>query len=426
MALEYVSTSTKVGEINKAIEIWKKVANESGNAEEKKYAQTKIEKLEYSRNKIVNLCKSKVGAVVEDTRKRALAHLMKDNFKELSIEGLNAILLAGDQVEVEDSELQGQNVGMDILEGKTGVEYMTVVKSTIAVSAIALLTQYGAFSAIGSGLSALAAINPVVAVCAVALGGATLIKLARKIFAPEIKKFVAKQKAEEKFNTQSSASDQEVDKFVKDEEQKIADEQQKIKDADEQAARDKAEAERVDKAKTTLIKEILNDTSSGNTVNLDDTSIKKYAQKYKITEEQVKEVLKDNGYTVPEPKNLGDTAKEISLSTNQKTGFNDFFQNYKNTVKAIIGDSKSPKEKAELIANLQKFADEPSWTDPKTGKTTKINNNKLKELCNGMCDMLRELMARAKEFEGQKAGDIRKQLESEHGLKASDFNNLTK
>ena len=42
MALEKISSTTKVGEINKAIEIWKKVSNGPGNTEEKKYAKVKL------------------------------------------------------------------------------------------------------------------------------------------------------------------------------------------------------------------------------------------------------------------------------------------------------------------------------------------------------------------------------------------------
>lgn len=418
MALEKISSTTKVGEINKAIEIWKKVSNGPGNTEEKKYAQSKIEKLEYSKIKIINLCKSKVGTVIEDSKKRQLAHLMKDDFKELSIEKLNAILLAGDQVDVKDSELQGNNVGMNILEGKTGIEFMTVVKSTIAVSAVALLSQYGAFSAIGSGFTALWALNPVVAACAAVLGTASLIKLARKIFAPEISRFVAKQKADKKFNTQSSTSDQEVNDFISEEE---------TKETNEQNETARQEAERVDKAKNNIIKDMKTAARGGTPKTVDDALIQGYVTSLGITEEQVKEALTTYGWRE------SDTAKAdysstynsiVTLTPEEKTGYRLFKNQYNNAVVQIMDNTKTDREKNELIGNIRNFANNDA-NFVATGASATMNA-KLKELCGYMCDMLGELLDRSREFDGVQAKNIRKQLETEHGLKANDLYNLTR
>ena len=218
MALDYVSGSTKVGEIENAIKILDKLRKGARTPEERDYATKRIQRFQTARNKLLTVAKSAVGKVNSENQKIKLAKLLKTP-KEISLDQINQILSESGQMITNPWELEQneESLGMKILEGTTGVDYMTIVKTTIATSGVALLAQYGAFSAMGTGLSALFAFNPVIGVCAVVLGSATLIKYARQLFAPEIKKIIAKNKIESKFQQadfDSEYSQENIDKFV--------------------------------------------------------------------------------------------------------------------------------------------------------------------------------------------------------------------
>ena len=197
----YITSATKVGDIDRALSIWNKI--KPANSEEKSFVSQNVQKLNAGRTKIVNYANSKVGKMSEENKvKLARMITSEKNYKYVSIDAVNKLLSSKDQGYVDENELNGkQSLMWDILEGKTGVDYMTVVKSSLAIAGIALLGEMGAFSAIATGFGMLATFNPVIAACAAVLGAATVIKYARQIFAPEIKKLVARHKTEKQFAT---------------------------------------------------------------------------------------------------------------------------------------------------------------------------------------------------------------------------------
>lgn len=206
-----VDNYTKVSELSKAIDIWQKIEKTSSSSEEKRIARENIQKQTQAKANLVNIIESKLGKLSEENKYKISAYIGdtgKNRYDKLSINLLNDYLDTKDQVDYMEQENPSDSLGMKILEGKTGVDYMTVVKSTLAVSAVSLLAQAGTFSALSSGLSALMAFNPVVGACAVVLGTASLIRMARKIFAPEIKKLASNVRVQEKFNQLSAESDE--------------------------------------------------------------------------------------------------------------------------------------------------------------------------------------------------------------------------
>ena len=218
----YVTSATKVGDIDRALSIWKKI--QTSNGEEKSFVNKNVQKLEAGRRKIINYANSKVGLVSEENKVK-LARLIgiDKSYKYVSIDAVNNLLPRDKQGYIDENELNGQQGLMwDILEGKTGVDYMTVVKSTLGIAAIATLGEIGAFGLLADGFALLASFNPVVAACAAVLGAATLIKYARQLFAPEIKKLIARHKTEKQFAQLVDAegapngitSDKELDEFL--------------------------------------------------------------------------------------------------------------------------------------------------------------------------------------------------------------------
>lgn len=220
MALENVSSSTTVGEIDRAIKILNKVKSKATTAQEQELANKRINKFNYAKTKLLNVARSAVGKVNSENQKIALARLWQ-NKDTISLDEINKILessnLAVANPEMLDNEPK-DSLGMKILEGKTGVDYLTVVKTTLATSGVALLAKWGAFSAVKVGLGALFSFNPVIGVCAVVLGSATLIKYARQLFQPEINKIIARQRFKQNLErTENEIPEQSIDmdEFVK-------------------------------------------------------------------------------------------------------------------------------------------------------------------------------------------------------------------
>lgn len=206
-----VDNYTKVGELSKAIDIWQKIEKTSSSSEEKRIARENIQKQTQAKANLVNIIESKLGKLSEENKYKISPYIGdtgKNRYDKLSINLLNDYLDTKDQVDYMEQTNPSDSLGMKILEGKTGVDYMTVVKSTLAVSAVSLLAQAGTFSALHAGLAALMSFNPVVGACAVVLGTASLIRMARKIFAPEIKKLASNVRVQEKFNQLSAESDE--------------------------------------------------------------------------------------------------------------------------------------------------------------------------------------------------------------------------
>lgn len=214
MALENVSSSTTVGEIDRAIKILNKVKSKATTAQEQELANKRINKFTYAKTKLLNVARSAVGKVNSENQKIALARLWQ-NKDTISLDEINKILessnLAVANPEMLDNEPK-DSLGMKILEGKTGVDYLTVVKTTLATSGVALLAKWGAFSAVKVGLGALFSFNPVIGVCAVVLGSATLIKYARQLFQPEINKIIARQRFKQNLEkTENEIPEQSID-----------------------------------------------------------------------------------------------------------------------------------------------------------------------------------------------------------------------
>lgn len=206
-----VDNNTKVGDLSKAIDIWQKIEKTASSPEERRIARENLQKQTQAKANLVNIIESKLGKLSEENKYKISPYIgdtSKNRYDKLSIELLNGYLDTKDQVDYMEQTNPSDSLGMKILEGKTGVDYMTVVKSTLAVSAVSLLAQAGTFSALSSGLSALMAFNPVVGACAVVLGTASLIRMARKIFAPEIKKLVSNVRVQEKFDQLSAESEE--------------------------------------------------------------------------------------------------------------------------------------------------------------------------------------------------------------------------
>lgn len=210
-----VNSYTKVGELSRAIETWEKVGKATSDPEQKRIAKEQMDKNIQAKSHLVNIITSKFGFLCEESKYK-VAQLFKEDGKHkydnLSIEIMNKYLDQENQIYADEQTLNPEDsLGMKILEGKTGVDYMTVVKSTMAISAVSLLAQGGVFGGVAAAISSIMAFNPVVGVCVIALGTASLIKMARKIFAPEIKKLCAQERVRQKFNQIESSSDLQVD-----------------------------------------------------------------------------------------------------------------------------------------------------------------------------------------------------------------------
>lgn len=217
----YVDEYTKVGKLTKDIETWKKVEKSATSQEQKRIAKEHIEKNTKAKAKLVRVLESGFANLSTYGKNKVGALLNRDNenkrFDNLSISILNEYLDSNKQIDPFTTNLSPEDpMWMKVMEGKTGIDYMSVVKSTIAVSAVSLLAQAGAFSTLASGLSALMAFNPVVGVCAIVLGSATLIRKARQLFAPEINKLLANEKVKQKFAEYSAETGEElnIDKYI--------------------------------------------------------------------------------------------------------------------------------------------------------------------------------------------------------------------
>lgn len=214
----YVDESTKIGVLSKAIKALENGKKKAENAQQQKTIDERIKKYTKTKNTMVQII-DEMSQHVKGEDLVKFKSMLKENraekYDNLSITIMNDFMDSSKKRYMTENELNPEDsLGIKILKGETGVDYMSVVKTTIATSAVAVLAQYGAFSALGSGLAALMAFNPVVGVCAIALGGATLIKYARKLFAPEIKKILDNKRVKEIVSNEAGA-------LLEDEEPKI-------------------------------------------------------------------------------------------------------------------------------------------------------------------------------------------------------------
>lgn len=205
----YVDESTKIGVLSKAIKALENGKKKAENAQQQKTIDDRIKKFTKIKNTMVQII-DEMSQHVKGEDLVKFKSMLKENraekYDNLSISIMNDFMDSSKKRYMTENELNPEDsLGIKILKGETGVDYMSIVKTTIATSAVAVLAQYGAFSALGSGLAALMAFNPVVGVCAIALGGATLIKYARKLFAPEIKKILDNKRVKEIVSNEAGA-----------------------------------------------------------------------------------------------------------------------------------------------------------------------------------------------------------------------------
>ncbi len=265
-----IDNKTKVGELTRAIDIWQKIEKTSSSPEEKRIARENLQKQTQAKAELVNIIESKLGKLSEESRYKISGYIgdtSKNRYDNLSIEILNKYLDSKDQVDYMEQENPSDSLGMQILEGKTGVDYMTVVKSTLAVSAVSLLAQAGTFSALSSGLSALMAFNPVVGACAVVLGTASLIRMARKIFAPEIKKITSNVRVQEKFEQLSAESGEQYNLYDFDAYRKGYSENTNAETKPFTKPGDQYDKSKFDNYRQQIIDEAYNATKNGETYN---------------------------------------------------------------------------------------------------------------------------------------------------------------
>lgn len=161
-----------------------------------------------------------------------LLALMENNYKGLSIEKINQLQQAYFKTGKQENLSIGRYTqspssnAIDFLSGKKMFNLTSIVKSSIALTALTGLAKIKGFSAIGWAMSSLWKLYPPIAVLAGVAGVVGLAILAGKVFRPEIKKLLESREIRK---TLAEAFDEAtIDSFDINKEKGKADEQNKI------------------------------------------------------------------------------------------------------------------------------------------------------------------------------------------------------
>ena len=198
MALPEITKSTTVGTLRDVAKALTDAKEKTSVPAEKSRLDELINKYTTSANKLITVCKNEIisknihGNIDSQIE---IARLTRDNFKNLSLDALNNILVdtakqheTSEIIYEENKRDPGQGM-IDFLEGKSGITLMTGIKATLTTAAVAALsslniaefagamglsttglpTSFSIISIVPKILSTLAALNPVIGVAAGAL-----------------------------------------------------------------------------------------------------------------------------------------------------------------------------------------------------------------------------------------------------------------
>lgn len=192
-----IDTLSTVGCIRAAINSYDKIAKTTRKEDVRQGALKRAENLKISLKHLIRNCIAVAKQSEKENNARLrydLVPLIENNFRELSLSRLNVVLANHGKEGITGrglNERDGLSFTLDLLEGKKGINFMTIVKTLTTTSALAFLipgiVEMGAVPVIAKAALAVFNFSPVGAICLGALGVASLVKLTTKIFGPEIK-----------------------------------------------------------------------------------------------------------------------------------------------------------------------------------------------------------------------------------------------
>lgn len=493
--LKQVTSSNTVKQIDEAIAIWPKVAKNSNSTE------TIIKHLQESRLKLIGILQQEYNAFFskdltefkgltpekqEENRniyKTKLVNLMRDSYKPLSLselENIKTSYLKNYQSRGE-SDLNKDLKSGDLLEtafnffeNKTNINMMTVVKSSLSVAAIALMSKAGGFSLIGTVMSGLWTFCWPIAICAGIVGLAGLSKLIGKVFGPELKAFANSVRSKNAFRIESDKNLAEsfdansiIEEFDKDEEVK---EQQKKHDEEKEAQNNKLtadlatfnpksidevaafvgqfdklpEADVVTKVKPKVEQMFKSEAAdlvmAGEESNLDKINELRENFGRFLSADDMDNLQKETGLKLPESNNKDysqefedyeavkdniktnlphNLKKEESKNKYAKLAFENFKTNYNNVITNIFSGTTDVKDIIRSITDLENFANDPN----NFSKETPEIQAKIRTLCEKMIEMLKEI-TKAKIMGATDKDTAMKNVSKEHGLDENALGDL--
>lgn len=470
-----------MNELRKTIQSLKDAQSKTRtNSSEYSVFQRYIDKNLSRERKAINICKNDIikynllgdGSPLNPSAKLEVLRLTKNNFENLSVVKWNTLIRTtlssakdsnGNFIqEHESNEITPDNHGdrmVDFLEGKSGITLTTGVKAAVTTAAVASLcslniANFASFlglstvglpkslsliSVVGKAVGGAFALNPVLGIAAGALLATGTLKLAKKIFGPEIKKMWGNFKAQRK-----------IDKIVEQNEVDITPEldgldendfiqkQEKLENYNLELAEletndatlpeIKAFIDKFEKTKLKPKREII-----ANVKPAIEKAFKIEASAFIFNYDETKyNIVKKNYASYLSPTEISKIEAEIQLQT--KTDLKSHIDDYKNVKSSLDTETKTDfnkfkKELNNIIANfnsadaqtvLNNIKKLSAYTDGSKLRGTK-DIDKVKTLCGDMEKLLQELYLRVK-VNGKNA-DI-KSIAAEQGLTENDLNDL--
>lgn len=464
MALPEITRSTTAGKLKEVVDALEEAKSKTTNSVEKERFDQLIKKYSTAREKLVTICKNDIikhNIFGDNASKLEVARLTRDNFKALSLEAWNNLIVA-EENKHNSKELESKDFGqaaIDVLEGKTGITLMTGVKATLATAAVAALsslnisafagalgfsastvaalpTSFSVISIIPKVLTTLSALNPVIGVAAGVLMGIGAIKLTKKIFGPEIKKLWAKTKAEHKvreaFKSTKLENESKADISSYMDGKTPEDYETHMQDTiDHEDKRNNGTY--ANDFKTEAFKLA---TGTGKDLEKEVTKLRNKF-KTKLTPAEIDQLLRECGIAPDQP-DLGEIATDLkgdatfkkpakgSTPSQSRKDFDQFKKDYKKIITTLSDPSVDATAKAKSIRDLRNFAGDASKFVDGSSAADIARQKKIQEICTGMVEIASELYAEiAKDASKVAQKDaILRQLESDRGLAEGQFNKL--
>lgn len=363
---------------------------------------------------------------------------------------------------------------VEFMEGKKGINFTTIIKSSLTVAAAAGLVSLGALPAIGTLAAALFAANPVVAVCAGVIGVAGLAKLANKVFGAEIRSIAKTMREKREYNkasAQMDANDFDAEKIInnadeqekqqRDEAEKQAQEQKAKKDQETQLATNiktfkPKSIEEVEAFKAQYDKIPTEVNNAIKTAGIDFGQMFK-AEAFKLVrdgKQQEIDVVRAKFGEYLSAADMDNLQKAAGLERQDEEDFSheynqvknnenatenntarkgyksnkDSFKEFKDNYNAIVTEIVSNKNQAKAMKDIKSIKEfiNNDLNFNVAGKPNAAESKNLKTLCEKMVQMLEELqeqvITKGAKFSDDK--EAKDKIAEAHGLKAEDLENL--
>ena len=399
-----ITNDTTVGVIDRAIKIWK----------DKLKNPKKATELEYAKNKIISHHRANRPYLKDTTYTTNYAYrqLAVDNYREASINKINALIRADKQSSVDFSAPKDPNAMLDFFEGKKGLNLATLAKTATATALVALAAQAGTFSLLGTAFAAMWAFNPVIAVCVGTIGAVGLLKVLKKAFGPELKQ--AWKQVRHKFNENHKFK---VEEQKAETEELIEDNKKQDKEEDKLHQANLADA----KAKAAKLKLRFATQDKVDRLKTEMTDV------LGLSEEEADKIIKEaklDPSNFSSPENFENEYEQAKGDAASKGQIEDFLKEYNKLLDQLFDknidyekDTTAQTAMDTAITNLKKIADGRVQLEGKSSKY-KLSETKAKAFAEKLCAIIEET------YEKRKSGELednrKKQMNEiykQHGIK---------